>query len=273
MDTQIVAVFCLCDDMLKALHHLEDRQSRVSDAEVMTTAIVATLHFGGNMEKARTYMSEYGYIRQMLGKSRFNRRYHRIAELFLTLFSLLGETWKELNEHSVYVMDSFPIAVCDNYRIRRCHLYRGAEWRGYQASKKRYFYGLKIHLLITEQGQPVEFFLTPGSYSDTNALKAYFFDLPEGSRLTGDKAYTDYVIEDVINEAGISFFPSRKKNSSRPVPPWVHCLMSSYRKMVETTGSLIERLLPKHIHAVTARGFEIKVALFVLACSINYLIR
>ena len=27
--------------------------------------------------------------------------------------------------------------------------------------------------------------------------------------------------------------------------------MSSYRKVVETTGSLIERLLPKHIHAVT----------------------
>jgi hypothetical protein len=43
--------------------------------------------------------------------------------------------------------------------------------------------------------------------------------------------------------------------------------------MVETTGSLIERLLPKHIHAVTPRGFEIKVALFALACSLNYLVR
>jgi len=43
------------------------------------------------------------------------------------------------------------------------------------------------------------------------------------------------------------------------------------RKIVETTGSLIERLLPKSIHAVTARGFEIKVALFVLACSVNFL--
>jgi hypothetical protein len=41
--------------------------------------------------------------------------------------------------------------------------------------------------------------------------------------------------------------------------------------MVETTGSLIERLLPKSIHAVTAKGFELKVALFVLACSINFL--
>jgi len=30
-------------------------------------------------------------------------------------------------------------------------------------------------------------------------------------------------------------------------------------------------LLPKSIHAVTAKGFELKVALFVLACSINFL--
>jgi hypothetical protein len=55
--------------------------------------------------------------------------------------------------------------------------------------------------------------------------------------------------------------------------PWVHYLMSSYRKLVETTGSLLEQLLPKHIHAVTSAGFELKVALFVLACSTNFLVR
>ena len=48
MDTQIVVVFCLIDDMLKAIHHFEDHQCRMSDAEVMTTAIVAMLHFKGN---------------------------------------------------------------------------------------------------------------------------------------------------------------------------------------------------------------------------------
>jgi hypothetical protein len=273
MDTQIVAVFCLCDDMLKALHHYEDPQSQISDAEVMTTAIVAALYFGGNIEKARVHLQEYGYIPKMLGKSRFNRRLHRIADLFLTLFSMLGETWKELNASSIYVIDSFPLAACDNYRICRSRLYRGEEWRGYQASKRRYYYGLKIHLLITKQGQPVEFFLSPGSYSDTNALKVFFFDLLEGSKVIGDKAYTDYVAEDMMNEAKVHLAPLRKKNSTRPVPSWVHYLRSSYRKMVETTGSLIEQLLPKHIHAVTARGFELKVALFVLACSINYLVR
>jgi hypothetical protein len=43
------------------------------------------------------------------------------------------------------------------------------------------------------------------------------------------------------------------------------------RKMVETTGSLVERILPKHIHAVTAAGGELKVALFVLDGSFGYL--
>ena len=65
MDTQIVAVFCLCDDMLKAIHHREDPQSQMNDAEVMTTAIAGTLYFGGNMEKARAHMQEYGYIPKM----------------------------------------------------------------------------------------------------------------------------------------------------------------------------------------------------------------
>jgi hypothetical protein len=76
----------------------------------------------------------------------------------------------------------------------------------------------------------------------------------------------------VMSEAHVQLSTLRKKNSTRPMPAWIRYLISSYRKMVETTGSLIERLLPKHIHAVTARGFEIKVALFVLACSINFLV-
>ncbi len=32
MDTQIVAVFCLVDDTLKAMRHQEDEQCKMSDA-------------------------------------------------------------------------------------------------------------------------------------------------------------------------------------------------------------------------------------------------
>ena len=271
MDTQIVAVFCLCDDMLKGLHHYEDPQCQMTDSEVMTTAIVAALRFRGNYELARHFLQEEGYIPQMLSKSRFNRRLHRVQELFLTLFHMLGETWKDLNSQSIYVIDSYPIACCDNYRICRSRLYKGEVWRGRQASKKRFFYGLKIHIMVTEQGQPVEFFLTPGSYSDASAYRLYDFDLPQQAWITADKAYTDYDVEDAINETGMRMRPLRKNNSKRPFPPWIFYVQSTYRKIVETTGSLIVRLLPKSIHAITAEGFELKLGLFVLAASLNFL--
>ena len=119
MDNQIVAIFCFCDDVLKAIHHHEDQQCQMSDAEVMTTSIVATMFFGGNMERSRTFLKEQGYIPMMLGKSRFNRRQHRVADLFLMIFDLLGCYWKDLNEQNIYILDSFPIEACDNYRISR----------------------------------------------------------------------------------------------------------------------------------------------------------
>ena len=45
MDTQIVAIYCLCDDILKGLHHHEDDQCRMSDPEIMTTSIMAAASF------------------------------------------------------------------------------------------------------------------------------------------------------------------------------------------------------------------------------------
>ena len=90
MDTQIVAIYCVSDDILKGLRHSAVKQRQRSDAEVMTTSIVAGLYFSGNMEKSRIFLQEHGYIPRMLEKSRFNRRQHKIAELFLVVFDLLG---------------------------------------------------------------------------------------------------------------------------------------------------------------------------------------
>jgi hypothetical protein len=273
MDTQIVAVFCLVDDILKAMRHREDEQCQMSDAEVMTTAILAVLYFGGNYTLARRLLASQGYIPRMLGKSRFSRRLHRIKPFFVTLFQVLGEYWKDLNEGSIYSIDTFPIPVCDNYRISRAKLYQGEQYRGYIASKKRYYYGVKLHLIVTQAGQPVEFMLSPGSFFDGSGLYAFDFDLPEGSQVVGDKAYNNYAVEDMLEVADIHLSPFRKKNSKRPVPPWIRYLQFHYRKMIETTGSLLTNLLPKKIHATSPLGFELKIVLFVLACSLNYLFK
>ena len=98
-----------------------------------------------------------------------NRRLSQLQHRLVTLFDLLGQTWKELNGESVYLMESFPVAMCDNDRMPHAHLYDQETYRAYLASKTRYVSGLKIHLLVTPQGHPVECFLTPGSSSDVRA--------------------------------------------------------------------------------------------------------
>ena len=134
MDTQMVFVYCLCDDLLKALQHGEDRQCRVSDAEILTVALVAALYFGGHFQRANEFLHEQGYLPRRLGASRFNRRIHRCVPFGLPLFHGLAALGHPLNPESVYVIDRFPMAAGDNIRIPRCRRYRGEAWRGYQAS-------------------------------------------------------------------------------------------------------------------------------------------
>ena len=156
MEDQILVAYCLIDDLLKGLNHYEDSQTRMSDAEVMVTALVAALFFSGNYRSSRAFLDEQGYIPYMLSESRFSRRLHRLHPLFLSLFEVLGETFKELNEQSIYLIDTFPIPSIDNSRARRSHLHQGKGFWGYQSSKKRYYYGLKLHLMVSKDGLPVE---------------------------------------------------------------------------------------------------------------------
>ena len=219
MDLQIILVYCLCADLLIALQHKEADHCQMSDAEVMTAGLVAALYFGGKHKLACAFLYEQGYIPHMVSKSQFSRRLHRLDDLFLALFRVLGESFKALNTESVYIIDSAPIAVCDNIRIRRNKIYGDEAYRGYQASKRHYFYGVKIHWLVTKDHQPVEFFLSPGGFSDPAALTQYDFDLPAGAQVFADKAYTDYLVEDILAEADIQLAPDRKKNSQPPAAP------------------------------------------------------
>ena len=81
-----------------------------------------------------------------------------------------------------------------------------------------------------------------------------------------DKAYKDDEIEDLPAEVEhVHLLAVRKKNSRRPSSASTLFLQSWYRKRVETAGSLLMGLFPKSLHAIRAEGFELKVALFVLA--------
>lgn len=267
---EIIAIYAITDDLLKALGHHEDSRITMNDAEVITSALVAAKFFGGNQEQACKYLLEDGLIPKMLSKSRFSRRWHRLFLLLLDLFDYLGQILKSLNPSSEYLLDSFPVPICDNIRISQSKLVRSEDYRGYIASKKRYFYGIRVQLLSTADGIPVEFIFLPGAANDTRGLKALPFNLPSDSIVYCDAGYTDYWAEDEFQEnEAISLQVMRKRNSQRPDNPCLAYIKQHQRHLIETVFSQITQPFPKSIHAVTLDGFLMKVAAFILVFTLE----
>ena len=271
-EDKIISIFCLVDDLLKSIEHKEHAFRKVGDSEVITTAIVSALYFGGHLDNARGFMKMTKLSPQMLDKSRFCRRLHNLESLICSLFLQIGQYLKDISGAADYIVDSFPVAVCDNIRISNCKLLKGKQWRGKQCSMRRYFYGVKVQVLSTEKGIPVEFSFVPGSESDVQALKKLPLSVAPESNIYGDSAYTDYTIEEDARLGDeINLMIQRKSNSKRKDEPWIRFLKEYSRKRIETTFSEIKNLFLRKIHALTFKGFLLKILMFIVAFTFNKL--
>jgi hypothetical protein len=270
MFDNIVVLYCITDDLLKAIGHQDDLRRELSDAEVITTALASALYFGGNLEHARSFMKQSGFMPRMLSKSRLCRRLHKVEELAVSLFHQLGWLLKQANISTQYLLDSFPVALCDNIRIKRCRMVRGEQFRGKCVAKSRYFYGVKVHVVTTDSGLPVEFAFMPGRASNVRGLDVLALEFPAGSEVFLDSGYTDYSAEDAAKEAdGVRFSVCRKKNSKRREEPACEYYKVLMRKRIEAAFSQITSMFPRHIHAVSLKGFLMKVSFFIIAFTLD----
>jgi hypothetical protein len=271
MHTKIICIYCLCHDFLKALEVRDNEHCHMNLAEVLTVAIVSALFFGGNIARTRLVLKYDGYIPNMLSESRLNRRLHDVdVSIWQSIFYAISSVFHENNKNLEYLIDSMPVEVCMNIRSYRCRLLSGNQFIGFCKAKKKFYYGFKIHMITTHDGNPVEFMITPASVADISAFRLMEIDLPFGSSIYGDKAYTHYAFEDSLREIeGLNLIAERKENSSRQHSGCVRYLQSVSRKRIETTFSQLTRLFPRKIHAVTLKGFLLKLIVFTISFSIE----
>jgi hypothetical protein len=78
-----------------------------------------------NFEATHRFLRDQGYLQELL-QSPFAPHSRIVSDLVFDAERDL----KGLNEYSIYVIDSFPIAACDNCRIIRSKRYREEVWRG-----------------------------------------------------------------------------------------------------------------------------------------------
>lgn len=267
---KIISIFCLIDDILKGIEHTEDKRRKVSDSEVILTAIVSSTSFCGNHSSAIQFMKQYGFIPNMLDKSRFNRRLHKVGNLLYGLFEIVSGYFKDFCCELHYIIDSFPVPVCSNMRISNCRIVKEKKWRGYTASMRSYFYGVKMQLLTTRDGIPVAFHFTPGNTAGAKALGKMIDKLPPEASVYGDSAYLDYGLEDsAFERRAVLLKIQRKSNSKRIDTPEQKNEKLKMRKRAETTISDIKKIFPRTIHAVTLDGFIIKLILFVFGLQLS----
>lgn len=271
-DLQDVFVYAIIDEYLQNCKHRSQTRcsatgtpAKLSDAEIIFIFVSACLEYGGNCCKALLAHKRHGNIKQVLDKSQFNRRLHRLQAVIEELIGFFCTMAAMAGEH--YALDSFPLPVCRNIRIKRCKLVKSPEYRGYCASKQEYYYGFKVHLITAADGRIIEFEFTPAAVSDTAAFNLLIFNLPVEKELFADKAYNNYHQEQTLREDGnILLAPIRKQNSKQADNTYVHNWLRKYfRKHIEGDISSIQALFPKKIHAVTKKGFLLKVLGFFLA--------
>jgi len=130
-----------------------------------------------------------------------------------------------------YVLDTFPLPVCENVRAPRRRLAPGLTYRGYIPSKRAYFHGLKLHLVCNNHPFITEVLCTP-----VQGLYLLPLDLAQGSALYVDRGTWQRT---TWRWPGAS----RKGNSRRYHQP-NQFIATLGRRIIESVGSALTELFP-----------------------------
>jgi hypothetical protein len=272
MEIYAITTYVIAEEVLKLLKFQDDPQVIMSNAEIITFAIITAKFFSGNYKMAGYICRRLRLFPKILSNSRLNRRIHNITwKCWYAVFRFLAFLAKQLDETCYFAVDSFPVQYCQKNRIdKRKHF---LEWRylGFAASKKRYFCGIKVHMVVTNQGRPIEVHLCPGAESDVSVLWKMELDIPPNSFLYADGGYNCFDLEDQLLDEKIQLLAKRgSKAKNRVRSTEEERRISSKRQVIETAFSSIVSLFPRYIKCRTEHGFLIKIFCFILSYSISF---
>jgi len=113
----IIGIYVVIEETMSALGHTSHPLAGVSDAEVLTVAVVAAAFFGNHHERTLVVLRTTGYLSRTLSTSRFSRRIHALADWLALLLDVLGDLFAHGQAAIAdFVIDSMPVPVCKRVR-------------------------------------------------------------------------------------------------------------------------------------------------------------
>ncbi len=128
-------------------------------------------------------------------------------------------------------IDSTPIKSCHIKREKQNRVFKGMATKG-QCSMG-WFFGFKLHLVINDKGEILDFLLTQANVDDRDPLKNKNFHDKIFGKLFGDKGYISNSLFEQLFIDGIHLITKIRKNMK-------NCLMHLQDKVVLRKRALIE---------------------------------
>ena len=110
----------------------------------------------------------------------------------------------------VSIIDSTPIKVCHIKRERQNRVFKGIATKG--KSTIGWFFGFKLHLIINDKGEIIEFLITQANVDDREPLKDKKFHQKIFGKLFGDKGYISQSLFEQLFIDGVHLITKIKKN-------------------------------------------------------------
>jgi hypothetical protein len=248
IDHQITDIFFIVDEFAiefqqnieqKLIGNAPKRKPRMSMSEIMTIMILFQL------SNIRNFKSFYVlYVKRNLEKDFPNTvSYNRFVELqkqMLLPMAVFAKTCCLGECSGISFVDSTPLRVCKNKRIFNHKVFKGIATRG--KSTMGYFYGFKLHLIINEIGQVIDFQITQANVDDRTPLKSGNLLKKIWGKMYGDKGYVGRSLSEMLFDNGIHFITGVRKNMKNQLMGLYDKIMLRKRSIIETINDQLKNI-------------------------------
>lgn len=243
-----LTIFCEIDDFCREFEPKINRQliadgtrqrikpSKMSKAEVMT--ILVLFHRSGFRDLKRFYLK---VVCKHWRKDFPNLlSYNRFVELqrdSLVLLAAFMQT--RLGECSgISSIDSTKLAVCNNLRIKQNKVFRDVAKRG--KTTTGWFYGFKIHLVVSDCGEILAWQITTGNVDDRKPVPNMSKRL--WGKLFGDKGYLSKKLSELLGEDNVQLITKLRRNMKNKLMPLFDRLLLRKRAIIETVNDQLKNI-------------------------------
>lgn len=128
-------------------------------------------------------------------------------------------------------MDSTSLKVCHNRRIQQHRVFENLAARG--KTSVDWFFGFKLHLVVNDRGELLNFVLTPGNIDDRTPVPRLLQQL--FGKVFADKGYVSQKLaKQLLERIGVQLITKFKHNMKNRLIPLADRLLLRKRAIIET---------------------------------------